>query len=40
MILPPFNYADKVSKGVEIFFSVQRQTLKTAFENLERLRIF
>ena len=40
MILPPFNYADEISKGVETFFSMQRQTLKMAFENLERSRIF
>ena len=38
MILAPFNYAEKVAEGVEMFFSMQRQTLKTAFENLERTR--
>ena len=39
MILIPFNYADKVAKGVEAFFSIQKQTLQMAFENLERSRI-
>jgi hypothetical protein len=38
MILAPFNYAEKVAEGVEMFFSMQRQTLQTAFENLERSR--
>ena len=35
----PFNYAGKVAEGVETFFSMQRQTLQMAFENLERSRI-
>ena len=39
MILTPFNYADKVTEGVEAFFSMQKQTLQMAFENLERSRI-
>jgi len=38
-MLPPFNYADKISNGVETFFSMQRQTLKMVFENLERSKI-
>ena len=39
MILTPFNYADKVAEGFEAFFSMQKQTLQMAFENLERSRI-
>ena len=38
-MLTPFNNIDKVAEGVEDFFSMQRQTLQMAFENLERSRI-
>ena len=40
MMLTPFNYADKVVEGVETFFSMQRQTLQMAFENLESQEFF
>ena len=36
IVPPPFKYADKISKRVETFCSMQRQTLKMAFENFER----
>ena len=39
-MLTPFNKIDKVAEGVKDFFSVQRQTLQMAFENLERSRIY
>jgi len=39
-MLTPFNNIDKVAEGVKDFFSVQRQTLQMAFENLERSRIY
>ena len=38
-MLTPFTNIDKVAEGVEDFFSMQRQTLQMAFENLERSRI-
>ena len=38
-MLTPFNNIDKVAEGVKDFFSVHRQTLQMAFENLERSRI-
>ena len=38
-MLTPFKNIDKVAEGVEDFFSMQRQTLQMAFENLERSRI-
>ena len=38
-MLTLFNNIDKVAEGVEDFFSMQRQTLQMAFENLERSRI-
>ena len=38
-MLTPFNNIDKVAKEVEDFFSMQRQTLQMAFENLEKSRI-
>ena len=38
-MLTPFNNIDKFAEGVEDFFSMQRQTLQMAFENLERSRI-
>ena len=38
-MLTPFNNIDNVAEGVEDFFSMQRQTLQMAFENLERSRI-
>ena len=38
-MLTPLNNIDKVAEGVEDFFSMQRQTLQMAFENLERSRI-
>ena len=38
-MLTPFNNIDKVAERVEDFFSMQRQTLRMAFENLERSRI-
>ena len=38
-MLTPFNNIDNVAEGVEDFFSMQRQTLQMAFENLEKSRI-